>query len=155
MNTRTFSCFRRRPHIVDLLTPVVPGVSTYTVLWAQNFDGIFAPIINCSNVGFYDDNIPRGKTELQNTQGFVRMTFDPTTFAVETDEPVNKSEDGVIGSKTDIFAGEEFCAALADDDVSSNHGLAAEFLHAESFADAIASVFYGALTFFMSHKECR
>jgi hypothetical protein len=83
MNTRTFSCFRRRPHIVDLLTPVVPGVSTYTVLWAQNFDGIFAPIINCSNVGFYDDNIPRGKTELQNTQGFVRMTFDPTTFGID------------------------------------------------------------------------
>lgn len=82
-NVRTFSCFRRRPHIVDLLTPVVAGTSTYTIKWSQNFDGVFASIINCTNVGFYDDNIPRGKTELQNTNGFVRMTFDPTTFGID------------------------------------------------------------------------
>jgi hypothetical protein len=82
-NVRTFTCFRRRPHIVDLLTPVIPGSTVYTVKWAQNFDGAFAAIINCSNVGFYDDNIPRNKTELQNTNGFVRMTFDPTTFSID------------------------------------------------------------------------
>lgn len=82
-NIRTLSCFRRRPHIVDLLTPVVPGVGTYTIKWAQNFDGAFTAIINCTNIGFYDDNIPRGKTELQNTNGFVRMTFDPTTFSID------------------------------------------------------------------------
>jgi len=82
-NIRTFSCFRRRPHVVDLLTPVVSGATHYTVKWAQNFDGAFTSIIDCSNVGFYDDNIPRNKTELQNTNGFVRMTFDPTTFSID------------------------------------------------------------------------
>ena len=82
-NVRVFSCFRRRPHVVDMLTPFVYGVQTYTVKYATNFDGIFASIINCSNVGFYDDNIPRGKTELQNTNGFVRMTFDPATFSID------------------------------------------------------------------------
>jgi hypothetical protein len=81
-NVRTFSCFRRRPHIVDLLTPIVPGTTAYTIKWAQNFDGVFATIFSCNNVGFYDQNIPRNKTELQNTSGFVRMTFDPTTFAI-------------------------------------------------------------------------
>lgn len=82
-NIRTFSCFRRRPHIVDLLTPVVPGVTTYQIQWAQNFDGVFAPLFSCTNIGYYDQNIPRNKTELQNTSGFVRMTFDPTTFSID------------------------------------------------------------------------
>ena len=85
-NVRTFSCFRRRPHIVDLLTPVVPGTATYTIKWAQNFDGVFADIIDCTNIGFYDQNIPRGKTELQNTNGFVRITFDPTTYSITDTE---------------------------------------------------------------------
>ncbi len=83
-NIRTFSCFRRRPHIVDLLTPVVAGVTSYQIKWGQNFDtSPFTSIINCSNIGFYDDNIPRNKTELQNTNGFVRITFDPTTFSID------------------------------------------------------------------------
>ena len=82
-NVRVFSCFRRRPHVVDLLTPFVYGVQTYTVKYATNFDGIFAAIINSSNIGYYDTNIPRGKTELQQTQGQVRITFDPTTFGID------------------------------------------------------------------------
>jgi hypothetical protein len=82
MNIRNFSCFRRRPHVVDILTPFVYGVSSYNLKWAQNFDGSFVSIINSSNIGFYDSNIPRNKTELQNTNGFVRITFDPTTFGI-------------------------------------------------------------------------
>jgi hypothetical protein len=82
-NIRSFSCFRRRPHVVDLLTPFVYGVTNYQIRWAQNFDGTFAAIINSPNIGFYDSNIPRNKTELQNTQGFVRITFDPTTFSID------------------------------------------------------------------------
>jgi hypothetical protein len=82
-NIRTFSCFRRRPHVVDLLTPFVYGVSTYSIYWAANFDGVFTSIISSTNVGFYDSNIPRGKTELQNSQGFVRITFDPTTYSID------------------------------------------------------------------------
>jgi hypothetical protein len=105
-NIRTFTCFRRRPHIVDLLTPNVLNVATYTIKWAQNFDGAFASIINCSNVGFYDSNIPRNKTELQNTQGQVRMTFDPTTFSI-TDTAsfwLELWETPVGGSSTQISA---------------------------------------------------
>ena len=85
-NIRKFSCFRRRPHVVDLLTPFVYGVTNYQIQWAQNFDGTptaFTGIINSNNCGFYDQNIPRNKTELQNTQGFVRITFDPTTFGID------------------------------------------------------------------------
>ena len=82
-NVRVFSCFRRRPHVVDMLTPFVYGVQTYTVKYATNFDGAFASIINSTNIGFYDSNIPRNKTELQNTNGFVRITFDPTTYGID------------------------------------------------------------------------
>jgi hypothetical protein len=62
---------------------VVSGTTAYAVYWAQNFDGTFASLFSCSNIGYYDDNIPRGKTELQDTNGFVRMTFDPTTFSID------------------------------------------------------------------------
>jgi hypothetical protein len=43
--------------------------------------------------------------------------------------------------------------ALADDDVSSNHGLAAELFHAEAFAARIATVLDGSLSFFMGHES--
>jgi hypothetical protein len=82
-NIRKFSCFRRRPGIVDLLTPFVYGVTNYQILWAQNFDGSFTSAFNSTNIGYYDQNIPRGVTELQDTQGSVRMTFNPTTFSID------------------------------------------------------------------------
>jgi len=84
--------------------------------------------------------------------GFDRINVHAAAFAVETDLAVDEGEDGVISPETDILAGQELRAALADDDVAGDDGLAAEFFHAETLANAVASVLNTALTFFMCHK---
>src|ERR1700678_4477145 len=71
--------------------------------------------------------------------------------AVEFHVAIDEGENGVVAAEADVAAGEEFGAALADDDIAGNDGLAAEFLYAEPLADAIAAVLDAALTFFMSH----
>ena len=81
---RTINVFRRRPNIVDMMVPLTAGVEQYRLKWAQNFDGAFAQIIGCSNAGFYDDTIDRGKIDSQPSTGTsVRMTFNPATFAID------------------------------------------------------------------------
>lgn len=75
-----------------------------------------------------------------------------TTIFVEADIAIHKGENGVIPAKADIATRGPFGAALADDDVASNDGLAAEFLDAETLALAVATVFDGTLSFFMGHK---
>ena len=81
------------------------------------------------------------------------VDIDPATFAVEADGAVHEGENRVIAAQADVLARHEPGAALADDDVAGDDDLRAKFLHAEAFADAVASVFDGSLTFFMSHTE--
>ena len=62
---RLFSIKRRRPHIVDLITPVatpfVPGqIDEYRFKYAPNFDQAFVTIITAPNIGSIDDNVGRG-----------------------------------------------------------------------------------------------
>jgi hypothetical protein len=57
-----------------------------------------------------------------------------------------------IAANADIFTGNKFTAALADDDATGTDDRAAKFFNAETFADAIAAVSYATLTFFMCHK---
>ncbi len=52
-----------------------------------------------------------------------------------------------------FLPGDKFAAALADEDAAGGYGLAAKFFYAEALADAVASVFDAALTFFMCHKS--
>jgi hypothetical protein len=80
-----------------------------------------------------------------------RINVHATTFAVEADSAVHEGEDGVVAAETDVLAGHELRAALADDDIAGDNRLAAEHFNAETLADAIASVLDGSLTFFMSH----
>lgn len=85
MTARLFKIARRRPNIVDLYTPLTQGLDTagYRVKWAQNFDGVFAAIINSTNVGFLDSNVNRYKIESQPSTGTdVRIVFDPATYSI-------------------------------------------------------------------------
>jgi len=81
-----------------------------------------------------------------------RFDVDPATGFVEFHMTLDQSEDGVIAAEADIAAGLELRSALTQNDVARNDGFAAEFFHAEAFADAVASVFDAALSFFMRHK---
>jgi hypothetical protein len=64
---------------------------------------------------------------------------------------VDQREDGVVATDADIAAGLHLGAALADDDVAGDHGLAAELLDAETTARGIAAVAGRAACFLMCH----
>lgn len=76
---------------------------------------------------------------------------DAAGVAVEHDAAVDEGEDGVVTADADAGTGVEFRAALADEDVAGDDGLAAEFLHAEALAARVASVLDGALSFLVGH----
>jgi hypothetical protein len=75
------------------------------------------------------------------------------TITVKFHVAIHKSPDRVVTAEADIAAGLEFGSTLAEDDIPGDDGLAAEFFNAKTLADAIASVFDTALSFFMSHKK--
>jgi hypothetical protein len=75
------------------------------------------------------------------------------TTAVKFHVAVHKSPDRVVTAEADIAAGLEFGSTLAENDIPGDDGLAAEFFNSETLADAVASVFDTALSFFMSHKK--
>lgn len=60
--------------------------------------------------------------------------IDAAGFAVKHDLAIDQREKRVITAATDAEARMHFGAALADDDVAGDDGLAAEFLHAEALA---------------------
>src|SRR6516164_8551729 len=80
-----------------------------------------------------------------------RGDSDGSSAAIEPDAAVDQSENRVITAEADVFSGQEFCAALADNDIAGENHLAAKSLYAETFADAVAAVLNAALSFFVSH----
>jgi len=74
------------------------------------------------------------------------------TAAVKLDVTVNKCPDRVIAAEANIATRSELGTTLAKDDVTGDDGLAAKFFHTETLADAVASVFDTALSFFMGHE---
>lgn len=72
-------------------------------------------------------------------------------FLVEKHAAIDECEERVVLAATDAQARMDLGATLADNDVSSDHGLAAEFFHAEALAAGIATVLDGTLSFFMGH----
>src|SRR4029077_14365257 len=67
--------------------------------------------------------------------------------------PVDESKNGVVASETNISAGKEFAATLAQNDVTRDHGLSSKLFHTETFACAVASILDASLSLFMSHKR--
>ncbi len=55
-------------------------------------------------------------------------------FAVELHLTVGQGKKGVIFTAADTHSGMYFGATLANDDVTSDHGLSAEFFYAEALA---------------------
>ena len=63
--------------------------------------------------------------------------------------PICEREQGPIPARADILSGDEFRAALADQNAARRHELAAKSFNAQPLADAIAPVTDAALSFFM------
>jgi hypothetical protein len=58
--------------------------------------------------------------------------LDPAAGLVELDDSVLEGEERPIATGADILAGMQFRAALADENVARDHGLAAEFFDPET-----------------------
>ena len=74
-----------------------------------------------------------------------------TAAAIEAHVSVDERENGIITAETDVFAGEKFRAALANDDVTGDDHFATELFNTKPLTDAIAAVLNTALSFFVSH----
>jgi hypothetical protein len=79
---REFSVIRRRPNVIDVITPKRKGVDEYTLEWAQNFDGVFAPIVTSPLHGYCDDTL-RFQAHIPQSGDHVRIIFDPANYTID------------------------------------------------------------------------
>jgi len=83
---RDFSVFRRRPNLVDIVTPKRPGVQGYRLKAALNFDLTFNTILTADiGAGYLDPVALKAGVIDRRTLGtapgeHVRIVFDPDTF---------------------------------------------------------------------------
>lgn len=71
----------------------------------------------------------------------------------EPDGSVCKCIQRIIGSDTDVQAGMDVCAALADKNVASENELSVRSLDTEALGLRVSAVLCGTNTFFMCHKS--
>ncbi len=84
---RQFSVIRRRPQVIDILTPFVYGTTEYRIKWAENFDDVFATLMAPGAIGYVDPaiNLLAQATTFNNNA--VRIIFDPTDAAWSITDP--------------------------------------------------------------------
>lgn len=81
MITRDFNVIRRRPHIVDVLTPKRVGVQGYRFEAATNFDAVFVPIITADiSSGYLDPSVNSQLLHTVPNFDNIRVVFNPDTF---------------------------------------------------------------------------
>jgi hypothetical protein len=76
-----------------------------------------------------------------------------TTISIEAYDAVYQREDGIIPTEPHISSWQKLCTPLAHNDISSYDLLASEFLETEALTNAVAPIFYAALTFFVCHTS--
>src|SRR5262245_62125221 len=80
--------------------------------------------------------------------GHVGATLEP---GLERHVAVPKGEKGMVLTHAYAFAGPEFGAALAHDDIAARNGFAAEQLHAQHLGIAVATVTRRTACFLVCH----
>ena len=92
-------------------------------------------------------------TGLVPGQQWIYVNAAPST--VEAYAPLDQRKNRVIPAESDVFSRQEFCPALAYDDIAGDDHFAAEFFHTQPFADTVAAILNAALSFFMSHRKIK
>jgi len=79
---RNFSIIRRRPGIVDLLTPKLANTKGYRLQGAANFDGTFTTLMTADiSSGYLDPSInPMVLHSTNSARDYIRIVFNPDTF---------------------------------------------------------------------------
>lgn len=85
---RDFTVFRRRPHVVDILTPKRDGVQGYRFKAALNFDLTFQTILTADISSGYLDPVALKSGAINRLtlgtapgNGHIRIVFDPDSFS--------------------------------------------------------------------------
>lgn len=79
--SRDFNVIRRRPGIVDMLTPKRANVGGYRIQAAPNFDGVFTTLFTAPiSSGYLDPAINPAVLHYVNNNDHIRMVFNPATF---------------------------------------------------------------------------
>ena len=81
----------------------------------------------------------------------MRHDVDTPSRPVEAHLAINEGKDGVITPEPHVLAGQKFRSPLPDDDIARNDCFAPKSFHAKTFADAVPSILYAALSFFVCH----
>lgn len=87
MSTRLFSIIRRKPGLVDFVTPLVAGQDGYRLKAASNFDGSFTTLLTATNTGYVDPSVDLRQQTVQPGNNIVRMLINPTTFSITDTAP--------------------------------------------------------------------
>lgn len=82
--SRQFSVIRRRPQIIDIVTPRVAGTTQYRIKWAALYSDVPTQIIAASPMGFLDTTVNQAVLQPVFNSDQVRIVFDPTnaTYAI-------------------------------------------------------------------------
>jgi hypothetical protein len=83
---RPVSIIRRKPNLVDLVTPIVQGQDQYKFKWASNFDGSFTTFLTTTNTGYVDPSVDLRQQSVMPGNN-VRAIFDPATFSIPDTAP--------------------------------------------------------------------
>lgn len=84
--SRKFSIVRRKPHVVDVVIPLIAGVDTYRLKWAANFDATHNAFVEAGRTGYVDANVNAGAIHVLPGE-HCRIVFDPTTFSIPDGQP--------------------------------------------------------------------
>lgn len=79
---RDFSIIRRRPHVLDLMTPVRAGVTGYRFESAPNFDQPYTTILTTA-LGYVDPLIDTAANVIMPTNNRIRIIFDPSNYGLD------------------------------------------------------------------------
>ena len=72
--------------------------------------------------------------------------------AFESYNTIGESEEGIVGTFANVYAGMDVSSALSDKDVASKDKLTVGSFRAKAFGFGITAVFSGAHTFFMGEE---
>jgi len=86
VSTRLFSIIRRKPGLVDFVTPLVAGQEGYRLKTASNFDGSFTTLLTTTNTGYVDPSVDLRQQNV-HTGNIVRMLINPVTFSLSDTSP--------------------------------------------------------------------
>ena len=102
--TRDFSIIRRRPHVLDLITPKRAGVDGYRFEAASNFDQTYAAILT-TTLGYIDSSLDTAANVIMPMTNRIRVIFDPSNYGLDDSKtfwmrfvPVTGGVPGVPGT---------------------------------------------------------